>query len=56
MYLIIDSLIEMSNTISSSNSITSEKVIVKSYGFDKIHMDKKLYQITDQFNEKKSHV
>ena len=58
MYLTVDSLIEISNIITSSNNITLRKVCVKPYGFDKIHMDKeliedKLYQIIDQFNERK---
>ena len=58
MYLTFDSLIEISNTKTSSNNITLRKVNVKPYGFDKMYMDKeliedKLYQIIDQFNERK---
>ena len=58
MYLTVDSLIEISNIITSSNNITLRKVYVKPYGSDKIYMDKeliedKLYQIIDQFNERK---
>ena len=58
MYLTADSLIEINNTITSSNVITLKKVNVKPYGFDKMYMDKeliedKLYQIIDQFNERK---
>ena len=52
-----NSLIEINNIITSSNNITSRKVNVKLYGFDKICMDKELiedkfYQIIDQFNER----
>ena len=41
-----------------SNSITLRKVNVEPYGYDKIYMDKdliedKLYQLDDQFNERK---
>ena len=58
MYLIVDLLIEINNIISSSNNTTLRKVNVKPYGFDKMYMDKelieyKLYQIIDQFNERK---
>ena len=58
MYLAVDSLIEINNIITGSNNITFRKVNVKPYGFDKIYMDKelikdKLYQILDQFNERK---
>ena len=58
MYLTVDSLIEINNTITSSNNITLRKVDVKPYGFDKMYMDKeliedKVYQILDQFNERK---
>ena len=52
-----NSLIEINNIITSSNNITSRKVNVKLYGFDKMCMDKELiedkfYQIIDQFNER----
>ena len=58
MYLAVDSLIEINNIITGSDSITLKKVNVKPYGFDKMYMDKeliedKLYQIIDQFNERK---
>ena len=58
MYLTVDSLIEISNITTGSNNITLRKVNAKSYGLDKIYMDKdliedKLYQIIDQFNERK---
>ena len=51
-------LIEINDIITGSNKITLRKVNVKSYGFDKMYMDKeliedKLYQIIDQFNERK---
>ena len=46
------------NIIAGSNSITLRKINVKPYGFDKMCMNKnliedKLYQIIDQFNERK---
>ena len=58
MYLTVDSLIKINNIITHSNNITLRKVNVKPYGFDKMFMDKeliegKLYQIIDQFNERK---
>ena len=51
-------LIEINDIITGSNKITLRKVNVKSNGFDKMYMDKeliedKLYQIIDQFNERK---
>ena len=51
-------LIEINDIITGSNKTTLRKVNVKSYGFDKMYMDKeliedKLYQIIDQFNERK---
>ena len=57
MYLTIDFLIEINNTITGSNNITSRKVNVKPYGFEKMYMGKgliedKLYKIIDQFNER----
>ena len=58
MYLTVDSLIEINNLIPGSDNITLRKVNVKSYEFDKRYVDKdlienKLYQIIDQFNERK---
>ena len=58
MYLTVDSSIKTNNIITGSNNITLRKVNVKPYGFDKMCMDKelmddKLYQIIDQFNERK---
>ena len=55
MYLAIDFLIEINDTITDSNNITSRKVNVKPYEFDKMYMDKdqienKLYEIIDEFN------
>ena len=41
MYLTVDSLIEINN-IAGSNNITLRKVNVKSYGFDKMYMEKEL--------------
>ena len=58
MYLAVDSLREINNIITDSNNITLRKVNVKPYEFDKMYMDKtltgnKLYQIIDQFNQRK---
>ena len=58
MYLTIDTLIEINDIVSGSNKIALKKVNVKLYGFDKIYVDKelierRLYQIIDQFNERK---
>ena len=58
MYLTVDSLIEINKMITGSNNITLKKVNLKPYGFDKMYMDNKLiednlYQIIDQFNERK---
>ena len=58
MYLKVNSLIKVNNVIMGSNNITLRKVNIKPYGFDKMFMDKelienKLYQIIDQFNERK---
>ena len=61
MYFTVDSLIEISNTITGLNSITLRKNNVNSYGSDKVYTDKeliedKLYQIIDRFNERKLHL
>ena len=58
MYLTVDSLIEVNNIITGSNNFTLRKVNVKPYGLEKMCMDKdliedKLYQIIDQFSERK---
>ena len=58
MYLTVDSLIEINNIINDSNKINLRKVNVKPYGSNKMDTDKeliedKLYQIIDQFNERK---
>ena len=58
MYLTVHSFIEINNIITGSNNITLRKVNVKPYGFDKMYMNKeliedKLYQIIEQFNERK---
>ena len=58
MYLKVNSLIEVNDIITHSNNINLRKVHVKPYAFDKINMDKglieeKLYQIINQFNERK---
>ena len=58
MYLTVDSLIELNNIITGSNNIALRKVHLKPYEFDKMYMDKeliehRLYQMIDQFNERK---
>ena len=58
MYLKVDTLIKINNIIIGSNNITLRKLNVKPYEFDKMYMDNeliedKLYQITDQFTERK---
>ena len=58
MYWSVDSLIEINNTITGWNNITLRKVNVNPYKFDKMYMGKeliedKIYQIIDQFNERK---
>ena len=45
MHLIVDSLIDINNIITGSNSITLRKVNVKAYGCDKIYMDKDIIKI-----------
>ena len=50
--------IEINHTITGSNNITLRKVYVMPHGFDNMFMDQeliedKLYQIIDQFNERK---
>ena len=54
----VESLIEINNIITGSNNITLRKINVKPYGFDIVYMDEdliedNLYQIIDQFNERK---
>ena len=51
----------MNNMITESDNIILRKVNVKPYGFDKMYMHKeliedKLYQITDQLNERKNYI
>ena len=58
MYLTADYLIGINNIMTGPNNTTLRKVNVKAYGFDKIYMDielieDKLYQIIDQFSERK---
>ena len=58
MYLTVNYLIEVKIIIVGSNNITFIKVNVKSYGFDKIYIEKdlledKFYRIIDQINERK---
>ena len=59
MYLTVDSLIEINKITTGSNNIALRKVNVKLFGFDKMCIDKefvenKLYQIIDQFHERKN--
>ena len=59
MHLTIGSLIEINSITTGSNNISSRKVNVKPYRFNKMYMDKdliyyKLYQIVDQFSERKT--
>ena len=59
MYLTVDSLIDINNIITGSNDITLRKVNVKPCGYDKMYMCKdliedKLYQLVDQFHERKT--
>ena len=58
MYLTVDSLIDMNNVITGSNNIIPRKVNVKLCGYNEMCMgkdfiDDKLYQLVDQFNERK---
>ena len=58
MHLTVDSLIDINNIIASSNNFNLRKINVKPYGYDKMYMDKdliedKLYELIDQFNERK---
>ena len=56
MYMIVDSLIDINNIITSSNNIILKKVNVKPYGCDNMYLDKnlredKMYDLIDQFIE-----
>ena len=58
-YLTVNSLIEVNNIITGSNNISLTKFNIRIYRFDKMYMDKELiedalYQILDQFNERKT--
>ena len=44
MYLTVDSLIEINNTIAGWNNITLRNNNVKPYAFDKMYMDKNLVE------------
>ena len=53
-----NSLKEVNDITTSSNNFTLKKVNVKAYGSEKMYMDKELiedqlYQIIDQFSERK---
>ena len=59
MYLTVNLLIDISNIITVLNNITLRKGIAKPYGYDKTYMDKnlmedKLYELIDQFHERKT--
>ena len=58
MLLTVDSLIKINNIITSWTNIIFRNVNIKTHGFDKTYMDKdlikdKLYQVIDQFSERK---
>ena len=55
--MIVDSVIDLINITTGSNSITLRKRYVRSHGYDKMYIDKdlihcKLFEYTDQFSEK----
>ena len=53
-YFTVDLLIDLNNIITGSNNITLRKVNVKLCRYDNMYRDKdKLYQLVDQFNERK---
>ena len=56
--IVSNSLKEVNDITTSSNNFTLKKVNVNSYGSEKMYMDKELiedqlYQIIDQFSERK---
>ena len=58
MYLTVDSFIDIKNIITGSNNVTSNKVNVKIWGYNKMYMDKDLmeddlHELIDESNEKK---
>ena len=58
LFLTVDSLITLNNIITDSRNITLRDINVKPDGYDKTYMDKSLielalYQLVDEFNEKK---
>ena len=58
MYLSVYSLVDVNGVITGSNNIILRKVNIKQYGIDKTYLDKdlienRLYQLIDQFNERK---
>ena len=58
MHLTVDSFIDIKNIITGSNNVTSNKVNVKVWGYNKMYMDKdlmedNLHELIDEFNEKK---
>ena len=58
MVYIENVLIDSDNIITRSNNITLRKINAKPYGLDKMYIDKELiednlYQIKDQFNERR---
>ena len=58
MHLTVDSFIDIKNIITGSNNVTSNKVNVKVWGYNKMYIDKdlmedNLHELIDEFNEKK---
>ena len=58
MYLSVYSLVDVNGIITGSNNIILRKVNIKQYDIDKTYLDKdlienRLYQLIDQFNERK---
>ena len=58
LFLTVDSLITLNNIITDSQNLFLREVNVKPAGFDKMYLDKTLiepalYQLVDQFNERK---
>ena len=52
-FLTVDSLIDINSIITALNNITKGKINAKTYGYEKMYMDKdlieyKLYQLIDQ--------
>ena len=57
-FLTVDSLITLNNIITGSRNVTLRDINVKAPGYNKVYLDKSLikpalYQLTDEFNERK---